>query len=110
MKAIYNELAREIKGASSSQFRHIETTLGCELGTITSTGLQLDTFKHEVKDYLVAEHLTLSPDYYTSKNQDHSHKVTTPNQLRPLRPGDRVLVALVNGGTIFVVVGRVVNA
>lgn len=27
----------------------------CELGTITATGLKLDSFKHEIKDYLVAD-------------------------------------------------------
>jgi len=29
--------------------------LVCELGTITATGLKLDGFKHEIRDYLVAE-------------------------------------------------------
>jgi len=33
------------------------TGVPCELGTITASGLKLDSFKHEIKDYLVADWL-----------------------------------------------------
>lgn len=87
-----------------------------ELGTITVTGLKLDSFKHEIQDYLVAEYLTL-PDIFATETTSaagtgpHTHTVTvnTPAQLKALKAGDRVLVAPVNGGQDFVVVARVVN-
>ncbi len=40
----------------------------------------------------------------------HDHRVVNPSQLRPLMPGDRVLVVPVNEGREFVVVARVVIA
>lgn len=40
--------------------------LPCELGKITASGLKLDSFKHEIKDYLVADWLVKVhfPDFY----------------------------------------------
>ncbi|RDY70366.1 hypothetical protein DXT76_13745 [Halobacillus trueperi] len=76
-----------------------------ELGTITNRmELKLDNFKHPIPDFLVSEHLTLDPDYLND-----SYGEETPPELKPLSPGDRVAVAVVNGGQDHVVVARVVN-
>ena len=102
-----------------------------ELGTITATGLKLDNFKHEITKYLVAEHLTLKdPDFTKTEtdgshnhpcahassggkcaieNTTHQHQVITPEKLKKLQPGDRVMVIPVNKGQEFVVVARVVS-
>lgn len=99
-----------------------------ELGTIQpDASLQLDHFQHPIPrgDYLVAEYLTLPAEWPTFQTgigggggdaPAHSHSVTvpTPKALRPLEPGDRVLVAWVNNGATGnadpVVVCRVVSS
>lgn len=105
-----NEIAREIKGNTNKAIGKVVSTLGLEFGTITTTGLKLDSFKNEIKDYMVLEHLKLKGEYSTetSGTYIHNHIIKTPNELKPLAPGDRVLVSAV--GNEFVVVGRVTNA
>ena len=106
----------------------------CELGIITSTGLKLDNFKHEIKDYLIAdwnvkvhfpsftmlgtwtapvdENGIPEPDAksYFAKNSFQSCEV---DKVRlelavELNPGDRVLAIPVNGGQDFVIMSKVI--
>lgn len=110
--------------------------LPAELGTITDGGLKLDSFKHEIPDYGVAEwtatlHLpafsfvgTLtSPVDEDGNPQGGSPSPLTRFDMRPadieevrvnwqagLRPGDRVLAVPVNKGNHAVVVCKVVGA
>ncbi|NFI95068.1 hypothetical protein FC961_11840 [Clostridium botulinum] len=78
------------------------------LGTITTTGLKLDDFKHEITDYLVLDYLKLN-DNYNSENttctSSHSHEFKTPENLRSIKTGNRVLVARI--GNECIVIGRV---
>ncbi|WP_017752529.1 hypothetical protein [Clostridium tyrobutyricum] len=83
------------------------TGFSMTLGTITETGIKLDNFKYEISDYMVLEYLTMNKDYMTETN--NSDKVTTPDELKPLNVGDRVVVATI--GVQNIVMGRVkVNA
>lgn len=52
----YKELAGIIEQRSAGHANRIASTLPAELGTITQTmALKLDRFRHEIKDYLVAD-------------------------------------------------------
>jgi hypothetical protein len=123
----YKQLVEMIETLIKKHTARLAAGVTCELGTITSTGLKLDGFKHEIKNYLVSEHLTLDKTDFTETETDcndptptqcictngsgtmsaHNHQVKTPSQLGPLKNGDRVLVAPVNHGQDFVVIGRV---
>lgn len=92
----YKELARLIDDRAKRGITMATSTVSAELGTITASGLKLDRFKYEIRDYLVAEYLTLTDS------------IGLPEQLKPLKPGDRVLAVPVNGGKDFVVIARVV--
>ncbi len=102
----------------------------CELGTITTSGLKLDSFKHEIQDYLVADWLakihlpafTISGTQagledslggsvvgtanwsYQPSEIDQAHVEVLPD----FKPGDRVLAVPVNGGQDAVVICKVV--
>jgi len=118
----FKELARALNEKSKQHAGRVMLALQAELGTITDTGLKLDRFKHEIRDYLVADYLTLDTDFFTTTELNsgahyqyegdgtHDHQIVTPESLKPLAPGDRVLVLPVNGGQDFVVVARVVSA
>jgi uncharacterized protein YebE (UPF0316 family) len=92
----FNSVARQIKANINKKTNEALSITGCELGTITSTGLKLDSFKKEIKDYMVLDYLTIN------------NTIDLPNQLRSLQAGDRVLVATM--GSDFVVIGRLSNA
>jgi hypothetical protein len=121
----YKQLVEMIETLIKRHIARLAAGVTCELGTITSSGLKLDGFKHEIKKYLVSKHLTLDETDFTETEtdgghtascssggavvvQDHKHQVKTPSQLGPLKNGDRVLVAPVNHGQDFVVIARVV--
>ena len=86
-----------------------------ELGTIQADmSLKTDHFERPIPkgEYLVSRSLTLlDPMTHTTvAGQDaHIHTVIRPEQLSPLKPGDRVLVAWVNGGIDPVVIDVVVS-
>ncbi len=77
------------------------------LGTITTTGLKLDDFKHEITDYTLLDYLKLNDSYSTENagENNHSHEFKTPNNLLSIKPGNRVLVARI--GNECIVIGRV---
>lgn len=77
------------------------------LGTITDDlGLQVDHFRVPFPQgaYYVLEYLR-APDPIATASDGST--VPRPEILAPLEPGDRVLVAFVNGGADPVVIGRV---
>lgn len=107
----------------------------CELGTVTPSGLKLDSFKHEINDYLIADWLAkihfpafsligraTSP--VDDQGNDLPESITTPlsrydfvagevNEVRlelkaGLKPGDRVLAVPVNGGQDAIVLAKVI--
>ncbi|HBJ2602705.1 TPA: hypothetical protein ACXDAM_002229 [Clostridium botulinum] len=110
METIFNEIAREMKGHTNKAINKAASSLGFELGTMTSSGLKLDNFKYEIKDYLTLDYLKMKNEYNTETagEHPHSHNLKIPKELKTLATGDRVLVALL--GNEFVVVGRVMNA
>jgi hypothetical protein len=101
-------LVRTIKDSTNRSINNAMSGIGVEFGTMTETGLQLDNFKHEITDYKVLDYLTMDKDYFaqtdTAGEDSHSHKVMTPDGLKPLKAGDRVLVAQV--GAEFIILGR----
>lgn len=103
------ELVRAMNDTTNSSIKEGISGLGVEFGTITNSGLKLDNFRHEITDYKVLTYLNIDKDYFTQTDNagtdSHSHKVETPDGFKPLKSGDRVLVAQV--GVEFVVLGRV---
>ncbi|MEF3302390.1 hypothetical protein [Paenibacillus sp. GYB003] len=102
-----------------------------ELGTITGSGLKLDSFKHELQDFLIADWdvtlklpaFTLSGDVTGLRDSDGG-SVTGSGTFRfdeaeiegvklalkdGLKPGDRVLAVPVAGGSEAVVLCKVVR-
>lgn len=51
----YKELATALKDQMLSVSKKSLQGIPCELGTITASGLKLDNFKHEIKDYLISD-------------------------------------------------------
>lgn len=82
----FNQLASILENRTAQQTNRAITGLSCALGTMTSTGVKLDDFKHEMQDPLFAANLKLD-----------------------LKPGDRVLCVPVNGGIDVVIVCKVEN-
>jgi hypothetical protein len=108
-----------------------------ELGTITGSGLKLDSFKYEIPDFMVAEWVTqiqfpafsLVGTTTVPVNEDGetiggavSSQLTRfdfreteldevrLNWLAGMKPGDRVLAVPVNGGKDAVVICKVVSS
>lgn len=108
----YKEIAQMIDNRSKKNSRYAVMGIGSDLGAITSRmELKLDNFKHPISDYMVSEHLKMDPYFFTDVEKNsgsHSHRVITNKELKPLGPGDRVIVLLINGGQEHVVVARVV--
>ena len=111
--------------------------LPAELGTITAGGLKLDSFKHDIPDYGVAEWLvklhvpsmklvgtltspvkedgTALPGATTSQRTRFDVEEVEIDEVRMnwqagVRPGDRVLAIPVNAGNHAIVVCKVVGA
>lgn len=129
----YAEIARLLDLRMSTRAARAIQGLPCELGTITHTGLKLDGFRHEIRDYLVADwlvtlHLPPFSLLGTATPVDGQGNPVEPTgqlarfdfreariedvrlEVRPgLKPGDRVLAVPVNGGTDAVVLCKVVE-
>lgn len=122
----YGQLASSLYASMNKQTRQAMGGVGAVLGTITSTGLKLDDFKHELQDYMVAElpgMLSLPP--YTTKGtvtlggqqqdmtfdaEENEVEDTLFELGKGLKPGDRVLAVRVNSGNDVVVVCKVVSS
>lgn len=111
-----NNIFEDIKRTMDSNFKtDIDKAMffnSLVLGIITNTGLKLDDFKHEITDYLVLDYLKLNDSYSTESTTCtslHSHEFKIPENLKPIKVGNRVLVARI--GNECVVIGRVrINA
>ncbi len=131
----YKELAALLDLRIKGQANQALSGIPSELGTMTATGLKLDTFKHEIKDYLLADWLVkvhfpafslvgtaTSPVDKDGKNLPGA---TTSQQtrydflarevqevrleLKPgLKAGDRVLAIPVNNGQEAIILAKVV--
>jgi len=127
----YKHLAEIIAAQAQKKAQSAISGIPCELGTITASGLKLDTFKHEIQDYLVAEwavKISLPSFNITGaqiglKDGENRNVTGTATfsfdpaeidgvkaELKPdLQPGDRVLAVPVNGGQDAVVICKVVS-
>lgn len=121
----YAQLHSAIQESMSRQFKGTFSGGNAELGTITATGLKLDTFKHEIQDYLLPgwtvklqlPAFTLQGSLSIPGGGGAATFAVQPIEIDEvkidlaagLQPGDRVLVIPVNGGNDFVVMCRVVN-
>jgi len=132
-------LAKELKAKMLVVASESVKGLPSELGTITATGLKLDSFKHEipassyfVADWLAKVHLpafsligtSISPvdaegnplgGASSSQRTRFDFDETVVDEVRinwqaGIQPGDRVLAVPVNGGRDAVVLCRVVGA
>lgn len=121
----YGQLASSMLSSFHKQTRQALGGVGAVLGTMTSTGLKLDDFKHELQDYMVAElpgMLTLPRRTAEGTMSWESRQGNVSLDLEEteveealwklnqgLQPGDRVLAVRVNGGNDVVVVCKVVS-
>lgn len=121
----YGQLASSLYASFNKQTRQAVGGVGAVLGTITSTGLKLDDFKHEFQDYMFAElpglltlprRTVVGNTTWDGKQQEMSFDFeetevedTRLELGKGLKPGDRVLAVRVNGGNDVVVVCKVVN-
>ncbi|MGE7827842.1 hypothetical protein [Paenibacillus sp. NPDC093718] len=122
----YGQLASSLYASMNKQTRQAMGGVGAVLGTITSTGLKLDDFKHELQDYMVAELPgMLSLPRYMAKGtvtlggqqqdmtfdaEENEVEDTLFELGKGLKPGDRVLAVRVNSGNDVVVVCKVVSS
>lgn len=115
---VLDEIAREVQGKQSKKITAALFNTGLVLGTITPKMLlKLDNFKHEL-EYLQLETsnwLEIKPGklnsvfWRTTKYDISQDKIAVETKVElKLKPGDRVLVAIVNNGSDHVIVGKVI--
>ncbi|MET3208083.1 UNVERIFIED_CONTAM: hypothetical protein ABIC26_001019 [Paenibacillus sp. PvR008] len=127
----YGAFVSVMQSSMAGHTRQALSGVGAVLGTITSTGLKLDDFKHELQDYLVAElpgllsvprHMykgtstavesenwegkELKTSFYIGEDELEDVNLSLNEGLKP---GDRVLAVRVNSGNDVVVVCKVVS-
>ncbi|NPV90104.1 MAG: hypothetical protein HPY50_04920 [Firmicutes bacterium] len=131
----FKELTSLLDNRMKNQAAQAVSGTPSELGVVTSTGLKLDSFKHEIRDYLVADWLVklhfparsiivTSTSPVDAQGNELPGAVTSPfltrynideiDQVRlelkvGLKPGDRVLAVPVNGGQDAVIICKVVS-
>lgn len=104
-----NRLARVMMMAADRRIK--KKVFHAVLGTVRSDmSLLLDDSPEPIPagDYLVASLMRLPEVWQTEEELGHRHDFKWPDELKPLKPGDRVIVLPVNGGSDYVVIGRVV--
>lgn len=127
----YNQLVSILDDRMNQITKNAMSWLSAELGTITASGLKLDSFKHEIRDYLVAEWLVRMelPQFGLQgtqsglkDSQGGSVTGTASFSFQPaivenvqlklksqFQPGDRVLALPLNGGQDLIVICKVVS-
>lgn len=127
----YGAFVSIMQSSMAGHTRQALSGVGAVLGTITSTGLKLDDFKHELQDYLIAElpgllsvprHMYIGTSTSVEEESWEGKELKTSFYIdedkledvtlslkEGLKPGDRVLAVQVNGGNDVVVVCKVVN-
>lgn len=125
----YTALAVTLRDSARSQMQESLSGVALELGTITTGGLKLDRFKHEISDYMTAEfpgRISL-PKLELAGRADVLEDSTggsirgqgqfsfDPSEteeasfLVQYKPGDRVLVIPLEGGHEALVICKVVG-
>lgn len=115
---VANEIAREIKNQTSQSLGKAMKSTGMTLATVSSEGkIKLDNFKHEL-DYMAIEtsnKVKIKPKelnntlWYESKYDIKQDEIEAEIKVSlDLEVGDRVLVAIVNDGVDYVVIGKVI--
>lgn len=115
---VLDEIAREVQGKQDKKISAALFNTGLVLGRITPNMLlKLDNFKHELEylqletsNWLEIKASKLNNVFWRSTKYDISQdkiEVETKVELK-LKPGDRVLVAIVNNGSDHVIVGKVI--
>ncbi|MFD1176901.1 hypothetical protein ACFQ3W_11400 [Paenibacillus puldeungensis] len=125
----YTALAASLRENAAKKASEALTGVSAELGSITGSGLKLDSFKHEIKDYLVAEFpgtlklpkLEMTGSVTGLKDggggavsgkgsfaYDSSETEKASLTLK-YQPGDRVLALPINGGNDAIVICKVVS-
>ncbi|OWA34515.1 hypothetical protein B9G55_18835 [Saccharibacillus sp. O16] len=122
-----------MSSAMRGHTKQMASGLGGVLGTMTSSGVKLDDFKHEIRDYLIAELSgtleneqedggmilgdTLPPTAVSTPVQEPGNSGIpmsagglTRLRVNGLKAGDRVLAIRVNGGNDIVILCKVVGA
>lgn len=121
----YGQFADMMSSAMRGHTKQMASGLGGVLGTMTSSGVKLDDFKHEFQDYLLAEFpgtlekssdsgevspIAPAPD----ESGDPGASIVSGSKIKfgvdGLKAGDRVLVVRVNDGSDIVVLCKVVSA
>ncbi|WP_135552607.1 hypothetical protein [Paenibacillus cymbidii] len=132
----YRELATLVAKQADGSAERMLAGAAFELGTMTATGVKLDSFKHELRDCFYADypsrvHLPAyeaigrttvpvdadgvpEPDAASSERTLFSFETREIADVRcelrqGLQPGDRVLCAPLNGGHDVVVLCKVVS-
>lgn len=110
--SIINDIARSVNNKVNNSINAAQYGTGLSLGTITETGLNVDSVKQEYTkgDYFILDNLK-NPESITTESangpESHNHIIKTPDNQKPIKVGDRVLVAVM--GVNAVIIGRVSN-
>ncbi|MZK53683.1 hypothetical protein [Clostridium beijerinckii] len=102
---IFDEIARTVNNNTHKSIAKSLVGIGLTLGTFNGDSLTLDNFDQEITDYLILDILNLGDSYSTEESNDHTHEFNTPEPLKSIKNGDRVLVAEI--GSDCVIIGRV---
>lgn len=136
MNSPFQEIASMVQQQAKTQANQAMAGLTLELGTITPTGLRLDSFKHEIQDCYYADfpakahvpqHAVLGQSLGPVDEEGEPLPGATVSPLTKftfqamkvagaryelkagLLPGDRVLCAPINGGHDVIVLCKVVK-
>ncbi|TMV48113.1 hypothetical protein FE783_19365 [Paenibacillus mesophilus] len=119
----YKKLAAALESRMAGHASTAVTGIPAEMGTMTASGLKLDSFKHEIKDYLVADWetklklpafsltgtVTGMPGTSTFQFEETEIEGVGLMFKEGLKPGDRVLAVPVASGSEAVVICKVVR-
>ena len=112
LNSVINDIARSVNTNINRSINESQYGTGISLGTITETGLNVDSVKQEYTkgDYFILDNLK-NPESITTESasgpESHKHTIRTPDNQKPIKVGDRVLVAVI--GVNAVIIGRVSN-
>lgn len=102
---IFDEIARTVNDNTHKTITKSLFGVGLTLGTFNGDSLTLDNFNKPITDFLILDILNLSESYSTEQSDNHAHRINTPEPLKGITSGDRVLVAEI--GSECVIIGRV---